>query len=283
MKNRFLSVFLVIVLISSFVFSETAAASDADVDIGTLINDPACARDWEVSGSDIDRSQEDYARVSGVNTIAGYSACKIGDETVKLRFRCTLDRNDGWIAYMLRSDTPTQAPWTARHVYNLLFRSSQVELQRWIDGNCTTLARANLAISEDESFKLRFSARNENGAVILTALINDEEIINFTDTADPIAESGYFSIMTFNNSLVDIYADSDQPGTGTAASLITLQAAMRMAASALSIGGTTAHTRPSAVSQFRVKTAACWRSCHILLTGMSCPPLTQLRVYSLLR
>jgi hypothetical protein len=200
----------------------TAAAADTDVDIGALICDTSHSREWKVSGDKISRSEDGYARVSGTNTVAGYSARKLGDETVKLRFSCSLDSNDGWIAFMLRSNGPTKALWNAKYTYGLLFRKSQVELQRWRANTCTSLAVVNFSVPEDETFKLRFSACNQNGAVVLTAIINDEEIINFTDTADPIEGSGYFSIMTFNNSYVDIYADSNQPGSSTADPLVYL-------------------------------------------------------------
>ncbi|OQB20808.1 MAG: hypothetical protein BWY11_02233 [Firmicutes bacterium ADurb.Bin182] len=184
------------------------------IDIGALICDAAHSKDWKVKGKKIDRSNDGYARVSGANTIAGYSAQKFGDEAVKLRFRCSLDYTGGWVALMLRSNGPTKALWIAGQTYGLLLRSSQVELQRWKAGACTTLALVNFPIPEDEIFTLRFSARNENGAVVLTVVINDEEILSFTDTADPITESGYFSIMIFDNNHIDIYARPSSLSTG---------------------------------------------------------------------
>lgn len=215
LKRNFLSVFFAFVFIFSIAApSITAAAAGGDLDIGALICDVMHSKDWKVSGKKINRGNDGYVRISGKNTVAGYSR-KLSDEAVKLRFRCTLDSKEGWVAFMLRSDSPRRELWTAKRAYGLLIRGSSVELQKWRANTSTSLALVNFAVPEDESLTLRFSACNKDGATVLTAIINGEDVINFTDTADPITERGYFSIMTYNDSYVDIYADSNQAGAGT--------------------------------------------------------------------
>jgi hypothetical protein len=220
MKRGRLAVLLAAILLLA-VAPLTAAAEDTDVDIGALLNDTAYQYEWKGTGQKVERSDDGYARVYGANTILGYGGHKLGDEAVKMRFRCTLDNTSGWVALMLRSDGPKQALWTARHAYGLLLRSSSLELQRWNDGACTSLAFVNCSLSEDNIFALRFSAREKDGAVELSVTINNEEVIRVTDI-DPITESGYFSIMISDQNSIDIFADSDAPVTAGTVPLVYL-------------------------------------------------------------
>lgn len=209
MKRGRITVLLAAIFLMAAI-PQTAAADDSDVDIGKLLNDAAYQYEWKGSGKKVERSEDGYAHVYGADTIVGYSGRKIENETVKMRFRCTLDSTSGWVALMLRSDGPKNALWTARHTYGLLLRSSSVELQRWNEGACTSLALVNYPLSEDAVYSLRFSARDSDGSVELCVIINNEEIIRVTDT-DPIKESGYFSIMISDQNSIDIFADSDAP------------------------------------------------------------------------
>lgn len=210
MKRVRLPVLLAAILLLCTAAPLATAADDSDVDIGALLNNAANRGDWKVTGQKVERSEDGYARISGADTIVGYTGRKIEDETVKMRFRCTLDSTSGWVALMLRSDDPNKALWTARHTYGLLLRSSSVELQRWNDGVCTSLALVSCPISEDAILSLRFSACNTDGATELSVVINNEEMIRVTDS-NPIAESGYFSIMISDQNAIDIFADSDAP------------------------------------------------------------------------
>lgn len=220
MKRGLLPVLLAAILLMA-VIPLTAAADDSEVDIGLLLNDTAYQYEWKGTGQKVERSEEGYTHVFGADTIVGYAGRKIENETVKMRFRCTLDNTSGWVALMLRSDGPKNALWTARHAYGLLLRSSCVELQRWNDGTCTSLALVNFPLSEDAVFSLRFSACGSDGAVDLSVIINGEEIIRVTDT-EPIKEGGFFSIMISDQNSIDIFADSDAPVTADTVPLVYL-------------------------------------------------------------
>lgn len=102
-----------------------------------------------------------------------------------------------WPGFAVRSLYPsaTVGGVGAPTAYLLIFKESEWEYQKWVDGTRTDYAVfPNTQVHSGERHRFRFGALNQNGGVRLLMEVDGQPVFDFVDTWEPILVQGYFGV-----------------------------------------------------------------------------------------
>ena len=200
MKKRLTAISLAIILVMSVV--QITFANDNVLDMSALIADTSA---WQFTGT----ASNDGKKIglSGASETAGY-AKTLQFET--LEFKSTLVVPWGnWGRINFRQDNAMSVPWALQNTYSFEMQYSGITLYKWLNGSYEALGSTTYNIIGDDAAGTEHAVKitvknNSDGSVNIVMAVDDEEVINATDSKNPITSHGQLSFQIGGNGKFDI-------------------------------------------------------------------------------
>lgn len=198
--KKIIALVLVIVVLATSTAVVFAAQS---VNIGDLINDTG---KWKGNAKAKFEIKDGVLNITGVdNSTMGYVGKKFGDEVFNMIANINLDAEGHWPTFVLRSTDPTKELWDPINLYLVVVKNNQIEIQKWQGG-----AQIFMEIFSTTVFKskkdtnLQLSAVNVDNGVKITVAVDGKTYAEYTDTKNPIKDSGYFGVIPWSSTSLSL-------------------------------------------------------------------------------
>lgn len=136
----------------------------------------------------------------GSSSIATYRGSKIDNRVVEFTMNAKIPA-DKWIGLLLNQSSPGQAVWDQKYGYFILLRhDGGVEVMKKTESSSlsTILKTQSFRLLDGKPHAIRLGSIVEsNGGVRLILAVDDSPVLNFVDSSNPVVQSSYFSIATY--------------------------------------------------------------------------------------
>ncbi len=132
------------------------------------------------------------------NTLVGYNK-KFSNLTIAFTLNAETNDTNTWFGISLRSQKVKVAPWDAGQSYNILIRNDTLSITKTLNAPPINLKTVPIKLLDNKKHMIKINVIDVDNGVSITVFSDDEEVITFVDSSNPITESGHINFMSFKN------------------------------------------------------------------------------------
>jgi len=151
-------------------------------------------------------------------TVAGYIGNKIPHNAI-LQFKTKLDTSSGFVGFGLRAQNTSKPAWSSNAQYLIVVKTSAIEVQKWNGGSLIVESIPNTFLPSGSWHTVQLGAVDTKGGVQIMMNVDGANVVDWTDTNNPIQDEGYFEIYGSGSGLPIMLGSIDTTPPTTTASL----------------------------------------------------------------
>ncbi|MBB6732423.1 OmpL47-type beta-barrel domain-containing protein [Cohnella zeiphila] len=161
------------------------------VDVNDMIADQA---GWDADPGSLSFSDDSLVFTpTTARTVFGYTGAKIKHNEI-LQFKAKLDTSNGLQAFGIRATNTNKVAWDSNSQYLIVVKSGTVEVQKWYGGNLIVESIPNTFLQSGIWHTVQLGAIDTHEGVQVIMNVDGTEVVNWTDTNNPIQDEGYFEV-----------------------------------------------------------------------------------------
>ncbi|WP_256252923.1 carbohydrate binding domain-containing protein [Paenibacillus sp. UNC496MF] len=176
--------------ISAFRSSRNLDAT-VTVDVNDMLADQA---GWDADPGSLNFSDDGLVFTPATaRTVFGYAGAKIKHNEL-VRFKAKLDTSNGLQGFGIRATNTSKPAWEANSQYLIVVKTAVIEVQKWNGTNLIVQSIPNTFLQSGIWHTVQLGAIDTHEGVQVIMNVDGTEVVNWTDTNNPIQDEGYFEV-----------------------------------------------------------------------------------------
>ncbi len=142
------------------------------------------------------------------NELVGYNK-KFKNVNFEFNLNAEAKEADGWFGVSVRAEKIKSAPWEGKS-YSILFRKTEISLVKNDGAALAKLKAANVNVLDGKPHKIKVSLRDKGSEVNIGVMVDDKEVLTFSDSNAPILAEGYINMTSYKSVTANIFGSKGQ-------------------------------------------------------------------------